>query len=69
MTHRKITIEFVVRDDDLLEGHNNLMKPDATDNPQLALVNLIQFALYDDDDGAQLEGQFTVTGNEVTDEP
>ena len=69
---RKITVEFVVDEEDVISGYSFLMPERAEGEPaitcQAALVSFIQHHLYDDCDGPQLEGLFTVTGNEITDQ-
>ena len=56
----EITIKFTVDPDDLAEVMPNLLDAPSRGG-QADLVDLIQWALYDSDEGPQLAGQFDVT--------
>lgn len=72
MAKRQIIIAFELEDADVLEGMKNsmplywqeLVKSGVQpEEGQRALVELLQWALYDDDEGPQLAGQFNVLQN------
>ncbi len=54
-----INLEFSVVPDDLKEATLTLLGT-ASRNPETNLVNLVQYALYDNADGSQLNGHFVV---------
>ncbi len=54
-----ITLEFNVDKDDLEEATVSLLG-DASINPEVNLVDLVQYTMYDSIDGSQLLGQFNV---------
>lgn len=56
---KEITIRFTVDADDLAEAVRSLLDSPSK-GEQADLVYLIQYALYDDNDGPQLEGVFDV---------
>ena len=60
---KTITLEFSVVPDDLEEATLTLLGT-ASRKPEANLVNLVQYALYDNADGAQLNGHFVVEENE-----
>ena len=54
-----ITLEFNFDPDDLNEAVFILLGT-ASRNPETNFVNLVQYALYDNADGSQLNGHFVV---------
>lgn len=64
---RKITVAFVVSEEDISEIHNTLY-PNSGATIQHMLVNFIQSMLYDSDNGPMLEGQFNVIDNTPIDD-
>lgn len=56
---KTITLEFNVTPDDLEKATLTLLGT-ASRNPEANLVDLVQYALYDNADGSQLNGNFVV---------